>query len=414
MSRVKLHSEQGQAIVLIALAIVALVGFTALAIDGGNAYSDRRHAQNAADTAVLSAALAKIHGEDWQTAGLKLASSNDYSNSNPDQDIYIHSCDDISNPNMLCPSPFDGDDEYVHVVIESKVDTFFAPVIGIDQMSNRVEAIARAKPATEMYFGNAIVSLAPDGKSTFELDGGINATVSGGGIFVNSDSDDCAFKSNGGGNFDLSGEVISVVGEACIGDIVSDVIIVDQQPPPDYSYLDNTCDGMANYSSAAHTTGVDTITPPANTPLHFSSAFPPNNITKLDPGIYCLDGAFNSVNGTLTGSEVTFVLLSDNLKWTGIIDVTLSSPTSGPTAGLLFYQPVANATAFSIAGTVDVNLTGLILIPGALVDITGSSDSIISGQIIAYENKLSGSSGFKLHYENSQNMDDPPQIELTK
>src|SRR5512136_2436933 len=51
------RSERGQALILIVAAMVALIGITGLAIDGGNIYSDRRHAQNAADTAALAASL---------------------------------------------------------------------------------------------------------------------------------------------------------------------------------------------------------------------------------------------------------------------------------------------------------------------------------------------------------------------
>ena len=39
-----IKNEKGQAIILIAFTIVALVGFAALAIDGGRVLSDRRHA----------------------------------------------------------------------------------------------------------------------------------------------------------------------------------------------------------------------------------------------------------------------------------------------------------------------------------------------------------------------------------
>ena len=51
--------ERGQALILIAFAAIGLFAFTALAIDGSRVFSDRRHAQNAADTAALAAALAK-------------------------------------------------------------------------------------------------------------------------------------------------------------------------------------------------------------------------------------------------------------------------------------------------------------------------------------------------------------------
>jgi Flp pilus assembly protein TadG len=45
----KHNSERGQAIVLIVLAMIVLLGFTALAVDGSMVYSDRRMVQNAAD-----------------------------------------------------------------------------------------------------------------------------------------------------------------------------------------------------------------------------------------------------------------------------------------------------------------------------------------------------------------------------
>jgi hypothetical protein len=51
--RSRRDSELGQAAVLLALAFVGLLAFTALAIDGGNAYLTRRNAQNAADSAAL-------------------------------------------------------------------------------------------------------------------------------------------------------------------------------------------------------------------------------------------------------------------------------------------------------------------------------------------------------------------------
>ena len=47
-------SERGQAIVVIAVSLVVLLGFAALAIDGGMVYADRREIKNVADAAALS------------------------------------------------------------------------------------------------------------------------------------------------------------------------------------------------------------------------------------------------------------------------------------------------------------------------------------------------------------------------
>ncbi len=46
--------SRGQTVVLVALAVVAIVAFVALAIDGGNAYTVRREAQSAADGAAIA------------------------------------------------------------------------------------------------------------------------------------------------------------------------------------------------------------------------------------------------------------------------------------------------------------------------------------------------------------------------
>src|SRR5215211_1320151 len=56
-------AERGQALILIALAAIGLFGMAGLAIDGSAKFSDRRHAQNAADTAALAAALAKVQAQ---------------------------------------------------------------------------------------------------------------------------------------------------------------------------------------------------------------------------------------------------------------------------------------------------------------------------------------------------------------
>ena len=49
-------SERGQAVVILALMMIVLLAFASLAIDGGNAYVERRRSQNAADAAALAGA----------------------------------------------------------------------------------------------------------------------------------------------------------------------------------------------------------------------------------------------------------------------------------------------------------------------------------------------------------------------
>src|ERR1700736_6771716 len=51
-----LRKQSGQAVVLVAVAVVVLTAILALALDGGGIYLDRRQIQNAADSAALSGA----------------------------------------------------------------------------------------------------------------------------------------------------------------------------------------------------------------------------------------------------------------------------------------------------------------------------------------------------------------------
>src|SRR5512139_3941755 len=84
-------TERGQALILIAFAAIALFAITGLAIDGSHKYSDRRHAQNAADTAAMAAALAKARSDPhWDLEGLDRALANGYDDDHVSNDVEIY------------------------------------------------------------------------------------------------------------------------------------------------------------------------------------------------------------------------------------------------------------------------------------------------------------------------------------
>jgi Flp pilus assembly protein TadG len=73
--KLKLLQERGQALIIIALIAIGLFGIVALAIDGSVKFSDRRHAQNAADTAAMTAALELARGNtvNWDSIARNIA-----------------------------------------------------------------------------------------------------------------------------------------------------------------------------------------------------------------------------------------------------------------------------------------------------------------------------------------------------
>ena len=186
----KLRSQRGQAIILLAFAIVGLVGFAALAIDGGRVLSDRRHAQNAADNSAFAAALAKVKGQNYTTAAQNRAVSNGYNNG-VNATVEVNLCSETGVTCQGLPAGADAS-EYIRVKIRSIVPTTFARVIGRNQVENIVEAIAHASGITSnpLVYGAALASFQRTG-TPFEGKGNGTLDVIGSGIFSNSTDTDC-------------------------------------------------------------------------------------------------------------------------------------------------------------------------------------------------------------------------------
>ena len=151
---------RGQVLIIFVFALIGLIGVTGLAIDGGNIYSNRRHAQNAADAAALAAAVVKVNSEDAGLTGcavlttscgsqvaltaLNMANTNGFTNNITDSTVEVF-IPPIDPPYSNCGSYSFNCNDYVQVVIHTNVDTFFAKVLGIGQLHNRVQAVALAK-----------------------------------------------------------------------------------------------------------------------------------------------------------------------------------------------------------------------------------------------------------------------------
>ncbi len=188
-----LSSQHGQALILIALAAVGLFGIAALAIDGSAKFSDRRHAQNAADTAALAGALAMARAHpQWDLESLDRALENGYDDDHVSNEVEVYNPPTTGIYSNCSDVHFDCND-YVEVIITSHVETFFARVVGINETHNRVEAVASTLSAQNNFNfgGNAIVALSPEG-CALKAAGNTSVTINGGGMYSNSDSG-CAF-----------------------------------------------------------------------------------------------------------------------------------------------------------------------------------------------------------------------------
>jgi len=149
---------RGQALVLIALAFAALLALLALAIDGGNAYAQRRRAQNAADAAALAGTrrLWEIRRQGGSETDLLIAMReaidahgvfNVDGAPNAFEAFYVDENGQVLGPvgSGSIPPAARG----VQVTVINRFDAFFAGVFGFDPMEVRAMATAlyRSAPA---------------------------------------------------------------------------------------------------------------------------------------------------------------------------------------------------------------------------------------------------------------------------
>jgi len=404
--------ERGQALVIIALAAVALFAFAALAIDGSLVFSDRRHAQNAADTSAMAAALSKVRQGPWEADGLARAASNGYDDNGTTNEVYVY--------NPPIDGAYTGNTQYIQVKITSHVNTFFARVIGISQVTNRVEAVTRAIPSaiTPLFDGNAVVGLAPHDCKAVKYQGNANTNVYGSGIFVNSDCTDAAFFNNS------SAAMLSVPCLNSVGGItynpgainvsngcLSSGAAAKVYPPEDFYNPDVVC------PTGGSQTG-NTLSPGT-----YSGQFPPSGVEVLDSGVYCVNGDFRvNAGDTLTGNGVFIVMQSGDVTFNGGATIVLSAipgpmdPDTNPYGGLLLYMPMSNSGTITINGNSGSAFTGTIYAPAADVSISGTGDGGLHGQIIGYTVDLSGTSDTSIVYNNSENWNPliPAQIQIAQ
>jgi len=435
--------QRGQALILVVFGMVALIGVTAVAIDGGSAYSDRRHAQNAADTSVLAAGLAKIRNPIacWnpgsttlctlaRDAGLTRAEENGYDNDDPNKVVNVYECTDAA-ASCVLPAGENAKD-YVQVTITSVVPTYFARVVGRSDITNYVQAVARAVPPSPIpwYNGNALVATMPGchppaPHDAFTLSGSSVSLVTGaGGVFVNSNCSN-AFTSNGGTTMN------AVAGICVVGGVVDNGGMMN--PPPDdycqpqidddlYTLPSVGCETDGQYYDLG---GGSYVVTPGN----FDDPFPnvsPAGTLKLQKGIYCLKNGLTlnagwtmttdlDGNGIFDGSDggeegVLFNVESGSVTFNGGSFIQIGAINKAGTdpgiKGYLIYLPPGNDSTVKIAGSNGSTFIGTILAPASHITLEGgaSGDHLnLECQIIGYSIEVTGNGTLEVEYNQSKN-----------
>ena len=417
------RSERGQVLVLIVLAVVALLGFTALAVDGSMVYSDRRQIQNSADAASLGGGgraamiLENTHVTDWnwtctltgvldaqnqaRTVAAARAADNGFVLNSNDLDL-----SDRHGVTTQCgmdtssgwPEKFVD----IRVMLTGDSDSSFAQFVFKGPLRNSVEAITRVRPRTNAAFGHAIVGLNPANCSGnangVVVNGNLDVNVDGGGIFSNG----CLSGTGTASEVNVTNGSIAYVSEFIPGNTAWNPNPGSASPMPQdaFDIEPPDCSQVPHFGnpSNAFNTGATGYIPAGNyTRINMNG-----DVTLQGGGLYCLYGNFDTGNvnvsvlpsGGKTG--VTIYLISGSFLTSGNGSVVLTAPPFSPDPfpaipGLLVYLARGNNGLVKLRGNSGSYYQGTIFAPSGNIDQAGTDDAqAFSSQLIGNNVFISG------------------------
>jgi len=393
--------EEGQALILFAILMLALLFAVGLAIDAGQLYSAKRTEQEAADAAAFAGAVVLYQGG---TGAQAVQAAIDDATTNG----YVHGVN-LTTVVVNWP-PQSGSYQnlqHVEVIITRQVKTSLVPA---EAVFNPVRARGVAG-AEKLNNGYAVMAL--DRGSTcdaFWAQSNANMHLNGGGILVNSTSgcaaqndqnDSSKFTVQSPYTLDVAGQAtghwtdltppIPVnSGHAQVGDpfggfpkpstVGPDGLAGTADDLPICNSLAACQDGSGNQIP-----GVYNVTIGGNTDL------------TLNTGVYILRAGMDTAgNGNVTGTGVFLYntystypaapgvspsCTSVNLQ--GNATFTLTAQTTLPYSNLLFYQDPACTVELKIGGNGTWTSTGSVYIPNGPFVFDGNNATLTGSQLIA-------------------------------
>lgn len=377
------RGETGHVLPLIALSLAVLMGFGGMGIDVGYWEYNQREQQNAADAAAVGGAQQLIYsgcGQQTaaQTAAYADSSDNGFTNGTNGVTVTVQ--------NPPTSGPFSGNTCAVQAqVLSSNVPTFLTRVLGFNVMAETTQATAEVvynnngciymlDPSQNTNFNNSDV-VAP--KCSIWMDGSANlhgATVDAAAI----GEANYAGSNNGGTFSGASPTQILPVADPC-PEIAACASLTNNPPPT------SPCTGT--YA------GTGTLSPGCYNNLSLNKATvtlqPDSN---GDPFVF--EGTLNANQATITGTGVTIYMAAGaSANFNKATSLTLSAPTTGPYAGISYYQVKGNSNAVNLNAST-TNVGGMIYAPSAQLNYNGSSGQY-TVIVAAYANlNLSSGSDF--------------------
>ncbi|HLY14071.1 MAG TPA: pilus assembly protein TadG-related protein [Candidatus Limnocylindrales bacterium] len=448
---------EGQVVVLFALALLVILGVTALVFDVGQNFVDRRKEQDVADAAALAAARyiqacpapqSAANCPAAVNAAVALASSQGYVDGQASVHVTV----------KIPPGPeteFAGIPGTVEVNINSTRGSFFSGVFGMTSQGTGALAVAQNSSGYTLPY--SLLALDPTSCGTNKITGTGGVTV-GGTVHVDSNCSSQAVLLSGQGvltapECDVVGQVQTSGGATDNCATTPSGVTVFGDPLRELPAPPLPGAPAAVVKISGGNKPIPAGCPGSNTPATAASpaacAFPasysgyvfrlypgfyPGGLNfaagtfYLEPGIYWLGGGGYTQNGsgatvtsvaaggTTLGGGVLFYLSQDPdptiqagctttpggpgcfSGWSmngSAANLQLIGIASGPYENMVLFvdRGFANASVSLNGSTTSFSITGTIYAPTALIKVNGSGATSFSAQIITYDVQVNGSGG---------------------
>jgi len=344
--------ESGQVLPLIGLSLVVLMGAGGIGMDVGFLEYRQQAQQVATDAAAAGGAEALLHAGcpnqgAAQSAGYSDASSNGFTNNTNGVAITI------TNPP---PSgPFASNPCAVFVTMTTQhVPTFFTRLFGYQ--TGATETTQAAAIVTQTG-GGCIYLLSPTVASNFN---GVNITAKSCGALINDTA-----------NFSSATVDVASIGYAGPAPSENGATFTAGVPQP----MMPVADPCPEIAGCAYLAANPPPTQPCNGNYKGGATIGPgcykdltmdNATVTMSPGVYVLTGNPSFNKASISGSGVTIYVPQGTTppNFNTVTNVTLSPPSSGNYAGVLYYQSPANTASPNFNSSAET-FSGLIYAPTA-------------------------------------------------
>lgn len=425
-------SERGQILVLLALVLLGLLGFTALAIDGGMIYADRRYMQSASDSASLAGAGAigtgveelNMKSADWNcndlsstsvisdgyVAAINKAASNGFT---IEQNSALGTEGNLNGVKISCRNEVVTDPETnqstwlkevdVMVMITQETNTSFIQLITREPMKNTITSITTVEPGISAGGGYSIIALrtGPCHPSDVgvTISGNSEIVIQEGGIWSNS-----CMTFDGGPTVQIDppdpGTIIYNTTDypyKIAGGIPPALI----EPLPTTTDEHHPITGGMEVNIECQDQNVDPyenvgMHKPGDTMYLPSGNYGDIKLTDgtivLTGGLYCINGTADFTGGTFTIDTTTSPPVGVTIKFTGSaftvnggVHLVIAAPNEEPELvtkndpadpgleDMLLYVPEGYDPVIKLNGNAGSSVSGTIYAPDCFIEVGGST-----------------------------------------